>query len=94
MKIKPLRDRILIKPVEEENKTAGGIIIPDSAKEKPTIGVVVEVGMGKVLENGKVMKLDVKKGDKVVYPKYAGSEVKVNGEDHLLLSEDDIIGVL
>jgi chaperonin GroES len=94
MKIKPVRDRILVKRLEEEEKTAGGIIIPDSAKEKPQLGIVVEVGTGKVLENGKVLKPDVKKGDKVVFPRYAGTEIKLGGEPHLLMSEDEVMGVV
>jgi chaperonin GroES len=94
MKIKPLRDRVLIKRVESEEKTSGGIIIPDSAQEKSTIGVVVEVGSGKVLEDGKVLPNDVKKGDRVVFPKYSGSEIDVKGEQFLLMSEDEIMGVL
>jgi chaperonin GroES len=94
MKVKPLRDRILIKRLEEADKTPGGIILPDTAKEKPTNGIVVEVGTGHVLKDGKVLPLDVKKGDKVVFPRYAGSEVEAGGETYLLMSEDEIMGVL
>ena len=94
MKVKPLRDRILIKRLEQEEKTSGGIIIPDSAQEKSTIGLVIEAGAGRVLEDGKVLPNDVKKGDKVVFPKYAGSEIDIKGEQYLLLSEDEIMGVV
>jgi len=94
MKVKPMRDRILIRRLEEEEKTAGGIIIPDAAKEKPQMGIVVEVGAGRVLEDGKVLKPELKKGDKVVFPRYAGTEIKLGGEPHLLMSEDEIMGVV
>lgn len=94
MKIRPLQDRILVKRVEAEQKTASGIIIPDAAKEKPVEGVIVAVGNGKVLDNGHVQKPDVKSGDKVLFGKYSGTEVKVEGEDYLILREDDILGVL
>ncbi len=94
MKIKPLQDRILVKRLDGEEKTAGGIIIPDNAKEKPLEGKVVSVGNGKVLDNGTVRKPDVSVGDKVLFGKYAGTEVKIDGTEHLLLREDDILGVI
>jgi len=94
MAIRPLHDRVLIKRVEEEQKTKGGIIIPDSAKEKPAEGKVIAVGNGRVLEDGKVRPLDVKAGDRVLFGKYSGTEVKVDGEEHLILREDDILVVL
>jgi chaperonin GroES len=94
MKIKPLQDRILVKRIEEEEKTEGGIIIPDTAKEKPIEGKVVAVGKGKVSEDGKVIPLDVKKGDRILFGKYAGTEVKIEGEEHLIMREDDVLGVI
>ena len=94
MKIRPLQDRILVKRVEEEEKTSGGIIIPDTAKEKPMEGKVVAVGKGKVSEDGKVMPLDVKKGDRVLFSKYAGTEVKIGGQEHLIIREEDVLGVI
>jgi len=94
MKIRPLQDRIIVKRIAEEERTKGGIIIPDTAKEKPLEGQVIAVGNGKVLEDGKVRPLDVKAGDKVLFNKYAGTEVKIDGEEHLILREDDILGVL
>ena len=94
MGIRPLQDRVIIKRVKEEEKSRGGIIIPDSAKEKPVEGKVVAVGNGKVLENGSVRKLDVKAGDTILFGKYSGTEVKIDGEDHLILREDDILGVV
>ena len=94
MKIRPLNDRILVLRVEEEKKTAGGIIIPDSAKEKPQEGKIVAVGPGKRDENGKRMAMDVKEGDKVLFSKYAGTEIKIDGVEHLFMREDDIMGVL
>ena len=94
MKIRPLQDRILVKRLDSEEKTKGGIIIPDSAKEKPSEGKVVAVGTGKILDDGKVQPLDVKKGDKVLFSKYGGTEVEVDGEEHLIIREDDILGVL
>jgi len=94
MKIRPLQDRVIIKRVEEEEKTKGGIIIPDSAKEKPLEGKVVAVGNGKVLEDGKVRPLDVKPDDRILFSKYAGTEIKIEGEDFLMLREDDILGVI
>ena len=92
--IRPLHDRVLIKRVAEEQKTAGGIIIPDTAKEKPIEGKVVAVGNGKILEDGSVRKLEVKKGDRVLFGKYSGTEVKIEGEEHLIMREDDILGVV
>jgi chaperonin GroES len=93
-KFRPLQDRLLIKRVEEENKTKGGIIIPDTAKEKPLEGKVVAVGNGKVSEDGKVRPMDIKVGDSILFSKYAGTEVKIDGEDHLILREEDVLGVL
>ena len=94
MKIRPLGDRILVKRIKEEEKTKGGIIIPDTAKEKPQEGKVVAVGKGKMTEQGKLLVPDVKAGDKILFGKYSGSEVKIEGEEHLILREDDILGVL
>jgi len=94
MKIRPLQDRVIVKRVEEEEKTKGGIIIPDTAKEKPIEGKVVAVGKGKVREDGKVQPLDVKKGNRILFGKYAGTEVKIEGEEHLIMREDDILGVI
>ncbi len=94
MKIRPLQDRILVKRLEAEQKTASGIIIPDAAKEKPVEGRIVAIGNGKVLDNGTVQKPDVKTGDVVLFGKYSGTEVKVEGEEYLILREDDILGVL
>lgn len=94
MKIRPLQDRLIIKRVAEENKTKGGIIIPDSAKEKPLEGLVIAVGNGKIMEDGKVRALDIKAGDTILFSKYAGTEIKIDGEDHLILREEDVLGVL
>ncbi len=94
MKIRPLQDRIIVKRVEEEEKTKGGIIIPDTAKEKPMEGKIIAVGKGKVLDDGKVHPPDVKVGDRVLFGKYAGTEVKIDGEEHLIMREDDILGVI
>jgi chaperonin GroES len=94
MKIRPLGDRILVKRIKEEEKTKGGIIIPDTAKEKPQEGKVVAVGKGKMTEQGKLLTPDVKAGDKILFGKYSGSEVKIEGEEHLIQREDDILGVL
>jgi chaperonin GroES len=93
MKIRPLQDRIVVKRLEGESKTKGGIIIPDAAKEKPIEGKVVAVGNGKVLKNGKVRPLDVKVGDVVLFGKYSGTEVKLDGEEHVLIREDDVLAV-
>lgn len=94
MKLRPMQDRIIVKRVEEETKTAGGIFIPETAKEKPQQGEVVAVGKGKVTEDGKVLPLDVKVGDKVLFGKYAGTEIKLEGEEFLIMREDDILGVV
>ena len=94
MKIRPLQDRLLVKRVQEEERTKGGIIIPDSAKEKPVEGLVVAVGSGKVLKDGKSRPLDVKAGDRILFGKYSGTEIKVDGVEHLILREDDILAVI
>jgi chaperonin GroES len=94
MNIRPLGDRILVKRIQEEEKTKGGIIIPDTAKEKPQEGRVVAVGKGKTTEDGKLLAPDVKAGDRILFGKYAGSEIKLEGEEHLILREDDILGIL
>jgi chaperonin GroES len=94
MKLKPLHDRVVVKRVKEEEKSKGGIIIPDSAKEKPIEGQVVAVGNGKVLEDGTLRALDVKAGDRILFGKYSGTEVKIDGEEHLILREDEILGVI
>jgi chaperonin GroES len=94
MKIRPLHDRILVKRVEEETKTKGGIIIPDTAKEKPAEGKVVAVGNGRIGDDGKRIALEVKTGDRVLFSKYGGTEVKVEGEEYLIMREDDILGIV
>jgi chaperonin GroES len=94
MKFRPLQDRVIVKRVAEEEKTKGGIIIPDTAKEKPIEGKVIAVGNGKVLEDGKVRPLDVRAGDRILFTKYAGSEIKLDGEEHLIIREEDILGVV
>jgi len=94
MKIRPLHDRVIIKRVEEETKTAGGIVLPGSAAEKPSQGEVLAVGKGKVLDNGEVRPLEVKVGDKVLFGKYSGTEVKVDGEEVIVMREEDIMGIL
>ena len=94
MNIRPLYDRIVVKRIEEKETMQGGLYIPDSAKEKPQEGEVIAVGQGKRLENGKVAALDVKAGDRILFGKYSGSEIKLEGEEHLILREDDILGVL
>ena len=94
MKIRPLHDRVIVKRMEEERLSAGGIVIPDSATEKPIKGEVVAVGTGKILEDGKVRALDVKTGDKILFGKYSGTEVKVDGTDYLVMREDDIMAVI
>lgn len=94
MKIRPLQDRVLVKRIQEEEKTKGGIIIPDTAKEKPQEGKVVAVGKGKVNDEGKVTPLDVKAGDRILFGKYSGTEVKIEGEEHLIMREEDILGIL
>ena len=95
MKIRPLHDRVLVKRLDDElEKTKGGIIIPDSAKETPQQGKVIAAGKGKVTEDGKVVPMDVKTGDTVLFGKYAGSEIKIDGEEHLIMREDDILGIV
>ena len=94
MKIRPLHDRVIVKRVEEEEKSKGGIIIPDTAKEKPQEGKVVAVGKGKVAEDGKVTPLDVKVNDLVLFGKYSGSEISINGDEHLIMREEDILGII
>lgn len=94
MNIKPLRDRVIVKRLDEEEKTKGGIIIPDTAKEKPQAGEVIAVGTGKVLEDGKVQPLEVKRGDRVLFGKYAGTEVSIDGQEYLMMREEDILGVV
>ncbi|MGZ4969366.1 MAG: co-chaperone GroES [Methylobacter sp.] len=94
MKIRPLHDRVIVKRVEEETTTPGGIVLPGSAAEKPSQGVILAVGNGKLLDNGTVRALDVKVGDKVLFGKYAGNEVKVDGEELIVMREEDIMGVL
>jgi len=94
MKVTPLNDRVLVLRIEEEEKTAGGIIIPDTAKEKPQEGKVVAVGAGKLDEEGKRISMDVKKDDRVLFSKYGGTEININGVEHLILREDDILGIV
>ena len=94
MKIRPLQDRVIVKRIEEDEKTKGGIIIPDTAKEKPIEGKVVAVGSGKILENGKKQPLEIKKGDRILFGKYAGTDINIEGEEHLIMKEDDIIAVV
>ena len=94
MKLKPLQDRILVQRVEEATKTKGGIIIPDSAKEKPVEGKVVAVGNGKLGDDGKRIPLEVKKGDRILFGKYSGTEVKIEGEDYLIMREEDVLGII
>ena len=94
MKIRPLHDRVIVKRIEEERKTASGIVIPDTAAEKPDQGEVIAVGNGKILEDGKVRPLEVKKGDKILFGKFAGQTVKVKGEEWLVIREEDVMGVL
>ena len=94
MKLRPLQDRILVQRVEEETKTKGGIIIPDTAKEKPAEGKVAAVGNGKLGEDGKRVALEVKKGDRILFGKYSGTEVKIEGEEYLIMREDDVLGII
>lgn len=94
MKIRPLHDRIIVQRIEEEQKTKGGIIIPDAAKEKPQEGKVLSVGKGKQLEDGKIVPLDVKKGDRILFNKYAGNDIKIEGEEYIIMREDDVLGIL
>lgn len=94
MKVRPLHDRLVVKRLEEEEKTKGGIIIPDTAKEKPIEGKVIAVGKGKVKEDGTKIPMEVKKGDRILFAKYAGAEVKIDGEDHLIMKEDDVLAII
>ena len=94
MKIRPLHDRVIVKRIEEEETTKGGIIIPDTAKEKPIEGKIVAAGAGKTLENGKKQPLEVKKGDRILFGKYAGTDIQIEGEEHLIMREDDIIAIV
>ncbi|HSF56762.1 MAG TPA: co-chaperone GroES [Candidatus Binatia bacterium] len=94
MKIRPLQDRVIVKRIEEEEKTKGGLIIPDTAKEKPQEGKVVSVGKGKLNEDGKIMPLDVKVNDRVLFGKYSGTEINIDGEEHLIMREEDILGII
>jgi chaperonin GroES len=94
MKIRPLHDRILVKRIEEEAKSKGGIIIPDTAKEKPQEGKVIAVGKGKVTDDGDIRPLDVRKGDRILFGKYSGSDIELEGEEHLIIREDDVLAVL
>ncbi len=94
MKIRPLQDRIIVKRIEEEETSKGGIIIPDTAKEKPQEGKVVTVGKGKIREDGKLQKLDVKKGHRVLFSKFSGTEVTLEGTEHLIIREDDVLGIV
>ncbi len=94
MKVKPLHDRLIIRTLEEEEKTKGGIIIPDTAKEKPIEGKVIAVGGGRIKKDGTKMPLEIKKGDRVLYAKYSGTEIKIDGEDYLMMREDDILAVI
>ena len=94
MKFRPLHDRVVVEPLDGDDRTAGGIIIPDTAKEKPQRGIVIAVGDGKKDDSGKRIKLDVKKDDEVLFGKYAGTEVKVEGEEYLIMREDDIVGII
>jgi chaperonin GroES len=94
MNLRPLQDRIIVKRLEEENVTAGGILIPDTAKEKPQRGEIIAVGKGKTADDGKLIPMDVKVGDKVLFGKYAGTEIKIDGTDYLIMREDDILGVI
>ncbi len=94
MKIRPLHDRLIVKRLEEEEKTKGGIIIPDTAKEKPIEGKVIAVGEGRIKKDGKKIPMEVKKGDRVLFAKYAGTEVKIDGEEHMMMKEDDVLAII
>jgi chaperonin GroES len=94
MKIRPLHDRVIVERIEEEAKTAGGLIIPDTAKEKPQQGMIIAVGKGKVTEDGKLLGMDVKVGDKILFGKYSGTEIKIEGKEYLMMREDDVLGVV
>ena len=94
MKVRPLHDRLIVKRLEEEEKTKGGIIIPDTAKEKPVEGKVIAVGKGKIKKDGTAIPMEAKKGDRILFAKYAGTEVKIDGEEHLIMKEDDVLAVI
>ena len=94
MKVRPLHDRLIVKRLEEEEKTKGGIIIPDTAKEKPVEGKVIAVGDGRIKEDGTKIPMEVKKGNRILFAKYAGAEVKINGEEHLIMKEDDVLAII
>ena len=94
MRVRPLHDRLIVKRLEEEEKTNGGIIIPDTAKEKPVEGKVIEVGKGKITEDGKHIPMEMKKGDRILFTRYGGTEVKIDGEEHLIMKEDDVLAVM
>ena len=94
MKVRPLHDRLIVKRLEEEEKTKGGIIIPDTAKEKPIEGKVIAVGKGKIKKDGTKIPMEVEKGDRILFAKYAGTEVKIDGEEHLIMKEDDVIAII
>jgi chaperonin GroES len=93
-KLRPLHDRVVIERVEEERTTSGGIVIPDTATEKPSRGVIIAVGSGKILDNGEIRKLDVKVGDKVLFGKYAGNETKIDGKEYIIMREDDLMAII
>ena len=94
MRIRPLHDRLIVKRLEEEERTKGGIIIPDTAKEKPIEGRVIAVGDGKIAEDGRKISMEIKKGDRVLFARYAGTEVKIDGEEHLMMKEDDVLAII
>jgi len=94
MKIRPLHDRLIVKRIPEDTKTKGGIIIPDSAKEKPLEATVIAVGNGKILEDGKVRPMDIKAGDTILFSKYSGTEIKIEGDEHLIIREEDVLGII
>ncbi len=94
MNLRPLHDRLIVKRIEEEERSAGGIIIPDSAKEKPQQGEVIAIGTGKLLENGTTVPMQVKKGEKILFGKYSGSEIKIDGQEYLIMREDDVLGIM
>ena len=94
MKIRPLQDRVIVKRIEGEEKTKGGIFIPDSAKEKPQEGMIIAVGPGKVADSGEKIAMTVKEGDRILFSKYAGTEIKIDGEEHMIMREDDILGIV
>ncbi len=94
MKVRPLHDRLIVKRLEEEEKTKGGIIIPDTAKEKPIEGKVIAVGKGKIKEDGTAIPMEAKKGDRILFAKYAGTEVEIDGEEHLIMKEDDVLAII